>query len=351
MTVHTGNLIDSLIQSEEYYLEDTRDAETLPGEELTGAVADGTVTLDTDAHVGDLQPTTWELIAEDKIYLTPDEIDAGLIGIDTEHEIGIWNAGQEEITITAIDQSTDEGFTLSIPLPPITLTGESLYSYALTVLAEGPPTQDTTFTFTFSNGDVKTLLLTGRRIEVFAYEVDGSSPVTVSWAYQTVIANSDMFVEQRRSLTPNAVLRMEASFWFETLKTQQFFFAMRAWSDRVLAVPIYVEEFRLSSDPDGLTVLAIAGDDGELETRWFLEHATYLLLLNIDDATTYELLEIDAIDTVNNEITVTATVSREFPPETTRAYPVMISFAPEITGEHLTGTIVRYQLVFEEYQN
>jgi len=352
MTAHAGNLIESLIQAEVYQVEDTRPAEIWRGEGLLGVISDGTVTLSTEGQGGDLPLSTWDLLAEDKLYLSPTEIDAGLIGNDLAYEIEIWNAGEETISLTNIAQSNSEGFVLDIPTPPIPLTGETVYTYGLTILKEGPPVQSTTLTFTFSNGDIWTIEISGKRLEVFPYECDASSPVQMNLGFQTVIAKSNKYVEQRRSLTPEAIIKMEAVFWFELLKSQNFLFRLRTYADMLLAVPIYVEEFSLLSDPEGTTLLVLNDPDSELQYCWFFEHSSYVLLLNLENPFIYELLEIVNINTVDSEITVGSSVSKSFPVQSTGVFPALLSFCPEITSaEHVTSEIVKYALAFEEYKD
>jgi len=351
MADHGGNVIETQIAGE-YHASDIRTFESFGLLSLLlGVSVDASLTQWTSDSQGIVELSAWDYVADNKVYLTPTAIDAGLIGNDQDYGIEIWNADNEGVTLTSIIQSSSDGFVLDIPIPPVFFTAETVYVFTLTILKDGPPVQSTTITFTFDSGDVKTITITGKRMEVFPYEMDASSSLSITLKYQTVIATSNKYVEQRRSLIKEPDIQIDASFWFELTKTQSFVFSMRAFADKILAVPIWAEEFRLVSDPDGLSIIEVADPDGDLAYCYFFETSRFLLLMNSDDNFYYELLEIVSINSGTGEITVTANVSKSFAVETTRICPVLTAFAPEIAScEHLTNEIVRYNLTFEGYR-
>lgn len=351
MTDHAGNLISTGLASD-WIVSDLRNYESSGFfSALLASSVDVSLSQWPEANEAIKELAAWDFLSDEKIYLIPLEIDAGLIGSDLDYTITVWNANDASITLTSVVQSNSDGFVLDMPVPPFDLTAETYYSYILTILKDGPPVQATEITFFFDNGDSKTITLSGKRMEVFPYELDASSSLAISFKHQTVIATSNKYVEQRRSLLQKPVISLEAGFWFELDKTQTFLFSLRAFADKILAVPVWAEEFKILADPVGLFIIELDDPDTELSNCYFFENARFLLLVNIEDSFDYELSEIFSINQGTGEITVSSNISKSFPILTTRVFPVITCFSPEITSaEHLTNEIVKYTLVFEEYR-
>lgn len=348
MAAHSGQLTEINLVEKDFT--DPRPFEQFEIQTGLGSVADGIFTPYPENLSGLFSLNIWYNLAYNKIYLSPISIDVGLIGNDTEHFLTFWNAGEIEKNLIQIVASNSEGYTLDIPPLPVLFTAETIKEYTLTVLKDGPATQNTEFEFKFDTGESLFLTLTGIRLEVFPFECDATEGVEVIFKHQTVVAQSNKFLEQRRGLYEKELLSISASFWLDSdrpTRNQNLLNRAKAFSDLILAVPVWIEEFKLVNDPFGSTFLQIVED---LSGRFFLTRCKYVLILDLLNALHYELIERGMVDEIGGKINLLSSVSGSFLTSQSSVFPVLVSFCPEVQSfEQLTPKIAKYSLTFEEF--
>lgn len=288
----------------------------------------------------------WMLQHHDKIYYSPETIDCGLIAANQVYTISLWNAGKEGVTITDISFSSVGGYTFAGNAAPYSLRAEMSRNWILTILVDGPPTQDTVLTFTMSDGEVFTTTITGRRIETFAFPCDAVNGVKVKYQFETLIARSSRFVEQRRSLrsTPTRVLAADFSF-FSKEEKEKFINKLYAFREKVIVVPFHPEEFRLTADPIGATTIDLGA--AQVANRFAFEVATMLIIYDERDSDYAELLEIES--SVAGVVTISSPVIASYDPLYSYIAPAFLCVCPVVSGRILNPVITEFSLEFEEY--
>lgn len=335
----------------------------LPLTELTGsyevivggsAAAEGTPSgggssaFGADDYPAEKFQGTHALTCENRIYASPAVVDCGLIAAVQVYTISIWSAGKDNVQLASISFSSVGGYTLTGRAAPLDFRPETVENWTLTILVDGPPTQDTTITFELSDGQTFTTVITGRRIETFAFPCDAVNGVRVKYQFETLIARSSRFVEQRRSLrsVPARVLTADFSF-FSKEEKEKFINKLYVFREKVIVVPFYPEEFRISADPIGATVIDLGA--AQVANRFAFEAATMLVIYDERDSDYAELLVIET--SVAGVVTISSPVIASYDPLYSYIAPAFLCVCPVVSGRVLNPVITEFSLEFEEYIN
>lgn len=345
MTTYSGYSIDSFDAAEratKTYTDDSiRELEPIFGDITKNSlVVAGSASLD-----GVMHDNVHEITFAGKVFYTPAEIDAGLIGTDLAYSVSFWNAGETDRTLVSITSTSASGWSISSPSAPYVLRPETVTTWTLTVLADGPPTQETTVYFTFNDGSIYTIDITGRRIEVFAFPIDAAGGLKLRYQFETVVSRSFQFREQRRSLRNEPFRTIDAKFVFFSHEEREKFLAKaRLFYNKVIAVPYYPEELSFSTDPQGLSAIVV----GDASNRFELENAEFLVIYNENDSDNAELLIIDTIS--GNTINLTSPVVGSYDPRYCYVAPAFMAICPEISGILYSPLVTELNVTFKEYQ-
>lgn len=285
----------------------------------------------------------------DKVYVLPEEIEAGFITEEKEYSLLIWNAKLSSIAlITDIQEINIDGITLEHPVVPIMLTPTSDQYHKLTILKDGPAVQNTTIQYTIDS-DAFVVLITGNRIEAFVFEPHWGS-VNMRYKFHTVISVTKHFAEQRRPLLSKPLREQKADFRANKIRQQSFVNSVRNLSIKTMAVPIFSEPILPSEDLQGKTVI---NSNSELDILWNINNSEYILIIDIPENELSEppkISEIKKIASVGlNSITLENPVIKNFHAENSVIYPVFIGVIKSKGGFRLaTQNYVETSLEFKE---
>lgn len=352
MALHEGLLFDSFIQVDEELQQVLSAIPEFPDTVLPLSTMAVGVRANTAIAVGGVLDSMSFADGPllDRVYFFPRLVDGGFIVQDTEQNITIWNAHESQsYTISAITDSQPDGTTLDHPATPITITPETNLFHLLTLLRDGPPFQDTTYTYNIAPWTFE-LNIQGRRIEAFLYEPDWRSSFKLGYAFLTIVARSKRFVEQRRALYEKIKRKLSAAFWFNALEMQQFQYDLRRFHAKVLGVPIFSEPMHPTTSPLQGSTFAIVSE--EIAKYWNLLNDTqFVLFKDLEDKTINEVKEIASIDTGLRKLTFTNQIAAAFVQSQTIIYPVCLSLIGEVSPRFITDDLAQVDLAFEEFKS
>jgi hypothetical protein len=132
-----------------------------------------------------------------RIHFTPHILQVGNVTRDEQHEIEIFNAWFENVTITSIAPSNNQNISGSGFTPPQTVLSQRSVMYYIFVGMDGPGEINAVFQFTFSNGYVYLFQVIGRRLVIFALPPNWGEPVTETLSFYTDVLEARDGTEQR----------------------------------------------------------------------------------------------------------------------------------------------------------
>ena len=280
-----------------------------------------------------------EAVLFNRIWVEPSLIECGFITEDLQYNISIWNAWMyRQVQFTLVDSDDASGTDLTYPSLPHVLQVMSEEILTLDVYLDGPPVQDA-FWYLEVDDAWYTIEVTGLRVLQCKPCPDWDKTIRLSGTFETVIFQTERFVEQRRPLIDAPERTLSASFLLTGDQGKEFYHQLLYAHDKVFGVPIYNELMLATSIPNGGTVITLSTD------------TTYLYHLNnlcdhiaiIDHRNS--LCEIKTIDSIAaNSITVTQEIDGTFNANTAYVYPVFMGIVTrydeaEHTEEHATLTI------------
>ena len=183
-----------------------------------GSVADGAAAFG-EARDGDLIPAI-ESDWYNRIHLIPDRFDLGNILQGESRDFLVWNSFFISKTLNAVVGTGDEGIALSgQPDPPLVYGPLEFRTLTVSVSLDGPVGIDASFLFDWSDAENVTLLITGTRSIVFAFEPQ--FPLEESLAWKTDILQSYGGFEQRVRVRPLPRQAMRMSVLLSDINLQQ----------------------------------------------------------------------------------------------------------------------------------
>lgn len=212
-----------------------------------------------------------------RVWVEPLEVDAGFITEDVDTEIHFWNAKYEDKSyVSNVTSVLPDGTTFELTDYPFYLGVDEERIYDITTLKDGPPIQDTYYNVTIE-GLVYSIYVYGTRVIPVDQEPDWGTPPKIRYRYQTVIATSPTYKEQRRSLTNRIMRDAIISFIIQDVLLTRFHHNIMYGHDKVFGIPIYSETSVLSAAANtGTVTLTLAGDCSK---HWNLnQKATHVII-------------------------------------------------------------------------
>lgn len=181
-----------------------------------------------------------------RVHVIPATLDLGnLLSVQTR-DVDIWNAHLTQQNLAVIDELSTEGITES-GLAAGVFEPLQLKTLTLTVDTAGPVVIGAQYTFVFP-GESPAVLITGKRVVVFAHPPNWVDPVTESHQWLTDIIVAYAGDEQRVGLRgfPRRGLAYtvttEDQHQSNRLDTQ-----LLGWQQRLFALPVWTEVQELAS--------------------------------------------------------------------------------------------------------
>lgn len=279
-------------------------------------------------------------------YVTPLLIDPGFITEELSYEVIVWNADLQNITtLSSITVQDQEGTTISYPTLPKDIPRGYDEILTITILTDGPPTQDTTYTITVGSFSYE-VDVQGLRAIGLPVDPDWKEGMSVTYSWMTAFGNNlKYFREQRKPLTLLPWRNIKFTAAISELQMMAIVNTLRYGHDKVFVIPIYAEQIICNTISTGTNTItpSVAYD----QFYNLQNNCTHLLFYDSED----NEIEIKEVDTVGaSDITFTANISGTFNANSTAIYPVVFSTLAGINSKGESQDLEVIQLRFEEFK-
>lgn len=258
----------------------------------------------------------------EKIFITPTNLDLGNVVSELVFDVELTNTYRRDAqTLDTITDNLGEGVSLSPSATPIGLAPLSTRDFSLTVESDGPPTIDGSVTFETTNGDSVTLVVTGNRIVIFPYVPEVKAEEQLEWLTNVIrVANG---YEQRHQLRTYPRQRISYEYKIrtqsETAKIQNLFVD---WTTKTFGVPLWWDVHPITADVDaGSNDIVIGSAFEYMELK--VGSLVMLVQENDDGTDTFEVLQVQTMNTSPQGVTVTSNISNSYEKEKSYVVPVV----------------------------
>lgn len=279
------------------------------------------------------------------VYVTPRELDLGLIMSDMEFEVHVWNAELDRpLHIIEYRITQANGITVEFETPQnVAPIGEA--SGRIIVHARGPARQNTTITLVTERGEHR-LEVRGSRVLMFPFEPDWSGGLRMGLAWDTVLARNNQGKEQRRALNTRPLRTLRVRLWGRGQDSQRLHNLVQRGKDRVFGVPVYTEPVRLEAIEGEGSLLRCATD---LSRLWHLRRLCDLVMLLCPQTGQSIAKSVSAVDAEAGTITLkTAITSLAADPSQLVLYPLFLGLVETATPRTHTDTFEVWDVEFRE---
>jgi len=272
----------------------------------------------------------------DQVWITSDKIDCGLITIDLNYSIFMWNSYYDKsVTITNISTgSLDNVFVENITgyvFKPLN------WRYiAIEVKSEGSAILNGYVDF-FTDDDIYnpvSVKITGIRLLLLPLYEFISGELRINYKYPVVIVTNYENREQRRLAVDKVKKSISGRFFVDNFNKTQLMTFLEKCGGNVVGLGFLPEPLTSSND-----ILF-----GQTEIYFNEDFSEYDELFNVDYLLIYDprnkyitAIEIESIDTANKKITLVQPIQLQFDPKTTLFFPLIackvLKFSPKTYRE------------------
>jgi hypothetical protein len=277
-----------------------------------------------------------------RIWFSPDTIDAGFITDDTPYDVWIWNAFREKtLTVSTVTPADHDGVAFPVKLPA-QIPAMQERKWALTVTEKGPAVMDMVFSLVI-DGEKNPIHITAMRVILMALEPDWSDGISFKLSFDTIIATGKTLKEQRRPLVPVPARELSVSYVVEGIEDQILLNRISWCHDKMVGVPIYHEPVYVADVTEGDTVLTAVMDIAGFVNLNRLSR--YVILINRTTGL-YGLYAVEDIE--GQSITLTKPVTLSYPSKVTVVYPVMFALVGAAEFDVLTPIAKQARITWKE---
>lgn len=273
-----------------------------------------------------------------RIHIIPTQFALGNLVGNQQRSVQVWNAYFEPVTLEDFTVLNGDGILVTEPVnPPAEVKPLKLLTYQFEITTDGPPVIDATAVWTI-DGVEHTVPFTGRRIVVFPFAPNWSSPVeeTLEWltSMETTYTGKEQIWEIRSK--PRRLLEYNLRIFKDDVN--RFDNVLFGWTARMFAVPLWQEKARLGAP-------TTAGDTSitvqDATNRTFEAGALGLIFNGVTD---YEIVEFSSSSSSSGVVDLARPIERNWPAETL-LFPMMVAM-PEAnipttrqSDEHLDARV------------
>lgn len=279
-----------------------------------------------------------------KIYISPSVIDVGFIVSETTHQILIWNAYEDLVNeITDINASNPDGTDLPYPPFPKSLPPMGSYQHTLTVKKDGPPVQQTVYTYDVTTG-ILTLTITGKRVVMFVWDHNwAAGGLSMSLALKTALNKNRRHKEQRRPLSSKVLRGVSVALMEAGVSGQKLINTLEYGHDKIFGVPIYTEVMTPITSLTGNSAFTVSES---LTDFYHVQSLLKYVLIADWAAGVFGLYEVTL--RVGSVFNLAATITETFSISTTKIYPTFLGMINEFKVNSVTNNAVRADVDFGE---
>lgn len=281
-----------------------------------------------------------------RVYVDPLEANPGFITENRDYAIVVWNADLENIsTITSVSVLNQDGTTLTYSALPKDIPRGYDEVMTLTVLGEGPPTQDTQYTIVVGSYSYE-VDVQGIRAVPLEADPDWAAGISIDYAWLTAMGfNPRYYKEQRRPMTILPWRNISATFALSGNSAMKFSNSLRYGKDKVFVVPIFTEQILCSNIATGTD--SITPSNAYDEYYNLNNNCTHVLFLDLASLTS-EIKEISSVGA--STITFASNITGTFDAASTVIYPAVFSTIRNISSKGETSNLEVIRLSFEEFK-
>lgn len=176
----------------------------------------------------------------ERIHVTPSALNFGNIIGNAQRTVEIWNAYGFGLTLTGITQVNTDGLTITgQPAPPLPFGALQDRTFTINATPNGPPVAAASYLFTFSNGETRTVTISGRRIIAWQWIPDWQRGVMERLEFRTDLIRSFDAREQRRKIRNGARRLVEFDVLVTEADRRLLETAVGGWQGRTWALPLW----------------------------------------------------------------------------------------------------------------
>jgi hypothetical protein len=281
----------------------------------------------------------------ERIWVDPTRVNLAFIVEDLTREIKIWNAYRHrQIQTTAVSVIDQEGTLLSYPALPDTLAKFGDTIYTLYVYSEGPPLQNTYYNLTI-DGDTYQLYITGIRVIPIAIDPNWDQGIVLSYEFNTTIYTTNHLREQRRPLSDDHWINIQATFDVSSMAARQVFNHIAYGQDKVFGIPIFTEKLTAATISQGDTDMTVNEDP----TYYYnLQNEDFVIIVDhINNIG--EIKEVSSI--ASTTINFNQEIGADFDADYTVVYPCLFCVITSYNSDGETDDFDVIKLDLREYKN
>ncbi|MDV5387611.1 hypothetical protein [Pseudomonas juntendi] len=221
----------------------------------------------------------------DNVFLTPTEIDAGVVVPGAEFSFELWHSFTDTKALTGVTESGAFGVALS-GITSGTLHSFTSIPYAVS-LSQATGVIDYRASFDFGTGSAYSFSLTASMALVMPERIDWSTQPEMSIQYLTEVIESFDGTEQRIALRDTP--RMSLSYLYSMTDEQQYQLDNKlATSSGSMLVPLWPLQCRLSNP--------VKPGDSKLYLEEISGHVASSEIILVAESNEYEVLTVEAVD-------------------------------------------------------
>lgn len=248
----------------------------------------------------------------DNVFLTPAEIDAGVVVPGSQFGFELWHSFTDDKALAGVTESGAFGVVLS------GITSGTLYSFTSTPyvvsLSQAGGVIDYKASFDFGAGSAYSFNLTASMALVMPERIDWSTQPEMSIQYLTEVIESFDGTEQRIALRDTP--RTSLSYLYSMTDAQQYLFDNKiATSAGTMLVPLWPLQCRLSR---GISV-----GDTRISLADLSAHLGSSETILISENNRHEVLSVESVD--GQAVTVTSLAKNDFS-ESAIVVPLRIAY-------------------------
>lgn len=270
----------------------------------------------------------------DKVFLTPAEIDAGVVVPGAEFSFELWHSFTDAKALTGVTESGAFGVALS------GITSGTLHSFTSTPyavsLSQARGVIDYRASFDFGAGSAYSFNLTGSMALVVPERIDWSTQPEISIQYLTEVIESFDGTEQRIALRDTP--RMSLSCLYSMTDEQQYIFDNKlATSAGAMIVPLWPLQSQLSR--------AVQPGDASIALEAINAHlkASDTLLISEGDE-----CEVVSIESVAGAVVTLTTLAKKTFSTNAVALPARIAYpADESNSKSILRSFDQHSITYE----
>lgn len=274
-----------------------------------------------------------------RIHMTPQRIDAGLITSDVSYPVWLFNAYlTTSVTFSAVEAGVAQGLDIDLIIP-CTLGRLLDIEVTVTFLESGPPVQDTDILF---KNNVKDLVLpvTGRRLVDFEPEPSWGDGFELTMTYNTVITRLGRQREQRRPLSNYPMWQLSFNVWDARQKGREVSALFKTGLNRIVTLPVFIA---------GVAVLEILGVRSirvaDISRNWWFVRNAQVVTVR-DNFGNRQTLNLAGIDVATGILTFAEDLRLA---AATEAFPCVQAYYTGATARAITNDLTVWAVTFNIY--